>query len=77
VLLTGDEYRAMARGLADSSAPATGKTALTDWIAEHGGDLGRTYANELIRHYQLFSRTGNRDSPVPGFLPVSCRRFPR
>jgi uncharacterized protein YbjT (DUF2867 family) len=51
VLLTGEEYYAMAAGLADSQAPATGETVLTDWIAEHGADLGRTYANELTRHY--------------------------
>jgi len=23
-----------------------------DWIAVHGESLGRTYANELVRHYQ-------------------------
>ena len=51
VLLTGDEYRAMAAGLADSAAPAAGDTVLTEWIARHGAALGRTYANELTRHY--------------------------
>lgn len=51
VLLTSDEYYAMAAGLADSDAPATGTTVLTDWIAKHGAGLGRTYANELTRHY--------------------------
>jgi uncharacterized protein YbjT (DUF2867 family) len=52
VLLTPEEYRAMASGLADSSAPATGKLSLTDWITSHGGELGRVYANELDRHYR-------------------------
>jgi uncharacterized protein YbjT (DUF2867 family) len=51
VLLTGEEYRSMAEGLADSSAPATGDVVLTDWIAKNGGKLGRMYANELVRHY--------------------------
>lgn len=51
VLLTGEEYRAMAAGLADSDAPATGETVLTEWIAAHGAGLGRVYANELSRHY--------------------------
>ncbi|MFC1434382.1 SDR family oxidoreductase [Streptacidiphilus sp. N1-3] len=51
VLLTGDEYRAMASGLADSEAPATGSTALSGWLAEHGPELGLQYANELHRHY--------------------------
>ena len=51
VLLTSDEYYAMAAGLADSNAPATGETVLTDWISKHGAELGHTYANELVRHY--------------------------
>ncbi len=51
-LLTRDEYRAMADGLADSDGPATGRIAITDWIAEHGDDLGRRYANELDRHFR-------------------------
>jgi len=50
-LLTADEYRAMADGLADSDAPATGETAVTEWIARRGADLGRKYANELTRHF--------------------------
>src|SRR5258708_17998204 len=52
VLLTTEEYDAMAAGLADSTAPATGDTSLTNWIAAHGDSLGRTYANELARHYR-------------------------
>jgi uncharacterized protein YbjT (DUF2867 family) len=52
VLLTAEEFRAMAAGLADSAAPATGDTSLTEWIAAHGDSLGRTYANELTRHYR-------------------------
>jgi len=52
VLLTRDEYEAMAAGLADSAAPATGQTSLIDWIAKNGDSLGRTYASELDRHYR-------------------------
>jgi uncharacterized protein YbjT (DUF2867 family) len=51
-LLTRDEYHAMADGLADSDAPATGTTVFTDWIAEHGPELGRRYANDLDRHFR-------------------------
>ncbi len=47
VLLTADEYRAMAAGLADTDGPATGPTALSAWLAEHGETLGLHYANEL------------------------------
>jgi uncharacterized protein YbjT (DUF2867 family) len=52
VLLTREEYDAMADGLADSDAPATGEIRLTDWIAKHGDSLGRTYASELDRHFR-------------------------
>jgi uncharacterized protein YbjT (DUF2867 family) len=52
VLLTGDEYRAMAAGLANSDAPSTGQTSLIDWIAKHGDTLGRGYASELTLHYR-------------------------
>jgi nucleoside-diphosphate-sugar epimerase len=52
VLLTRDEYGAMADGLADSDGPSTGSTSLTEWIAGHGHELGRSYANELTRHYR-------------------------
>jgi len=42
----------MADGLADSAAPATGETVFTDWVAAHGAELGRSYANELDRHFR-------------------------
>jgi uncharacterized protein YbjT (DUF2867 family) len=53
VLLTADEYRAMASGLADTDGPATGSTALSAWLAEHGDTLGLQYANELTRHFEV------------------------
>lgn len=52
VLLTRDEYRAMAAGLADTDGPATGSTALSTWLAEHSAELGLRYANELHRHFE-------------------------
>jgi NADH dehydrogenase len=51
VLLTRDEYRAMASGLADTDGPSTGSTRLSTWISERGDDLGAHYANELRRHF--------------------------
>ena len=51
-LLTADEYASMAAGRADSAGPATGKIVFTDWVAEHGDELGRRYANELDRHFR-------------------------
>jgi NADH dehydrogenase len=55
VLLTRDEYRAMANGLADTEGPATGTTALSDWLVSNGPTLGLTYANELKRHFETTS----------------------
>jgi NADH dehydrogenase len=51
VLLTADEYGAMSHGLAHTDGPATGTTALSTWIADHADALGRTYANDLERHF--------------------------
>jgi uncharacterized protein YbjT (DUF2867 family) len=51
-LLTAEEYQAMADGLADTEGPATGETALSQWIADHEDTLGRVYANELTRHFR-------------------------
>ncbi len=50
-LLTRQEYRAMAAGLADSEGPTTGPTALSEWLAARGDTLGLRYANELDRHF--------------------------
>jgi uncharacterized protein YbjT (DUF2867 family) len=51
-LLTREEYLALAAGLADSDAPATGQTVLSEWITRHRDTLGRGYAHELRRHFQ-------------------------
>jgi NADH dehydrogenase len=51
VLLTRDEYRAMADGLADTSGPPTGVIRLSEWVTEAGERLGLQYANELQRHF--------------------------
>jgi uncharacterized protein YbjT (DUF2867 family) len=51
VLLTSDEYRAMASGLADTVGPATGTISLGEWLSRHGPTLGLNYANELQRHF--------------------------
>jgi NADH dehydrogenase len=51
VLLTKDEYRAMADGLADTTGPASGPTLLSEWLTAHREGLGLTYANEIKRHF--------------------------
>ena len=53
VLLTRDEYHAMADGLADTDGPATAPTAITQWLAEQAPTLGAHYANEIKRHFAV------------------------
>ncbi len=60
VLLTRDEFGAMDSGLAESSGPATGETALSVWMAANSAELGLHYANELDRHF-----VRNRSIPCP------------
>ncbi|PZS01934.1 MAG: epimerase [Pseudonocardiales bacterium] len=50
-LLTREEYHAMSDGLADSNAQSAGRIVFTEWVATHGPELGRRYANELDRHF--------------------------
>jgi uncharacterized protein YbjT (DUF2867 family) len=52
-ILTSDEYHAMADGLADSDAPASGQTRLTDWLTSNAEHLGRRYANDTRRPASL------------------------
>lgn len=51
-LLTAGEYASMAAGRADSAGPTNGPTVLTQWITDHGDQLGRRYASELDRHFR-------------------------
>jgi NADH dehydrogenase len=51
VLLTGDELRGMMAELVTTDGPATGQTALTEWLMQRGEQLGRRYASELDRHF--------------------------
>jgi NADH dehydrogenase len=52
VLLTKEEYLAMAGGLADTDGPPSGKMSLSGWLAENGHVLGLRYAHEIERHYR-------------------------
>jgi nucleoside-diphosphate-sugar epimerase len=56
VVLTRDEYFAMAGGLADTDGEATAPTRLSEWLAANGADLGTGYANELVRHFERRDR---------------------
>jgi NADH dehydrogenase len=56
VLLTGDEFRAMAEGMADTEGPTTGTTSVSAWIRDQADTLGRSYANEIERHFKIPGR---------------------
>jgi NADH dehydrogenase len=51
VVLTGDEIRGLMAGLLVSHAPALGRIAFSQWLSEHRSSVGRSYANELQRHF--------------------------
>lgn len=50
-VLTAEEYRSMAAGLADSDAESTGTVGLVDWVEDHADELGRHYENEIDLHF--------------------------
>ena len=49
VVITRDEIRGLMEGRLYVEGPATGTTALTSWVREHGASLGQKYASELAR----------------------------
>ena len=54
IVLTKDEITCLSRNLLISSSsylpPAP--TRLSEWLEEHGRELGRKYASEVARHYR-------------------------
>jgi uncharacterized protein YbjT (DUF2867 family) len=53
VVLTGDEIRGLMAGLLISHEPPLGQIAFSEWLEEHATSVGRSYANELQRHFAL------------------------
>ena len=51
VVLTPDEIKGLTSGLLASHHPPLGEIAFTEWLTEHRRTIGRTYANELQRHF--------------------------
>jgi len=52
VLVTGDELAGLVAELVATDGPATGTVRLSEWLAEHAGEVGRDYVSELARHYR-------------------------
>jgi NADH dehydrogenase len=51
VVLTSDEIKGLTQGLLVSHHAPLGLVEFTDWLSEHGDSIGRSYANELQRHF--------------------------
>jgi NADH dehydrogenase len=51
VVLTPDEIRGLMAGLLVSRDLPLGRIAFSEWLDEHKTSLGRSYANELHRHF--------------------------
>jgi uncharacterized protein YbjT (DUF2867 family) len=51
VVLTGDEIDGLMAGLLVSQEPPLGEIAFSDWLDQRRASVGRTYANELRRHF--------------------------
>jgi uncharacterized protein YbjT (DUF2867 family) len=51
VVLTSGEIKGLTAGLLVSRRAPLGRTAFTDWLRENSGSIGRSYANELERHF--------------------------
>ena len=52
VVLTTDEIRGLMAGLLVSHDAPLGRIAFSDWLDEHRTSVGRSYANELHRHFE-------------------------
>ncbi len=51
VVLTADEISGLSAGLLVSHRPPLGEIAFSEWLAGHSRSIGRSYANELQRHF--------------------------
>ena len=51
VVLTPEEIRGLMAGLLVSHDPPLGRIAFSEWLELHRASVGRSYANELHRHF--------------------------
>ncbi len=53
VVLTADEISGLTAGLLISRDQPQGRIAFSEWLAENSSSIGRSYANELQRHFAI------------------------
>jgi uncharacterized protein YbjT (DUF2867 family) len=58
LVLTWEEYKGLMANLLAPEGSPSGKTRLSEWLAENREHVGRHYASELARHY---ARAPSRD----------------
>jgi hypothetical protein len=51
VVLTPEEIKGLMAGLLVSYDPPLGQISFSSWLDEHKTSVGRSYANELDRHF--------------------------
>src|SRR5437867_735099 len=51
VVLTWEEYKGLMANLLAPDGPSSGKTRLSQWLAENRKRIGSHYASEVARHY--------------------------
>lgn len=56
VVLTPDEIRGLMAGLLVTHDAPLGRVAFSDWLAENSASIGKSYANELDRHFAASAR---------------------
>ncbi len=56
VVLTRDEIRELMESLLVGNDGVTCPTAFSEWVAAHGGEIGRRYDSELRRNFKLSAR---------------------
>jgi uncharacterized protein YbjT (DUF2867 family) len=55
VLLRRDEAAGLAAELLVSDEPPRGHASFSEWVARHGGELGRRYVSELARNFRPYA----------------------
>ncbi len=62
VVLTSDEIRGLMAGLLVSPEPPLGQIVFSHWLNAQSTTVGRTYANEIHRHFAKTSAAGWRSA---------------
>jgi uncharacterized protein YbjT (DUF2867 family) len=53
VVLTPEEVKGLMAGLLVSEQPPLGEIAFSEWLDQNAGAMGRSYANEVERHFMI------------------------